>query len=116
MFPIPFYPALPTDICTNGISVRVTQDAQGMWLISFPKCRTILPPKAVRYCPQFSCGWVKFKKQESNSSTLRQLLQQRFFINHCYIGTFNAGREILPCQPTYGAQEPCKIFASTGKM
>ncbi len=61
---VKFYPALPTDIYTNGMPMRVTQDAEGMWLESFPYYTSKLPPKAVHYCPQYNHGWVKYEEQE----------------------------------------------------
>jgi hypothetical protein len=123
MFPVPFCPAQPMDFNANSITLcRVTQDAQGMWFISlFPKATTITLPKAVCYCPQCDRGWIKSEKPDFNNfptfftklcqnifdKTFEDRCNMHFFEDYCNMSCFNTGREILPCQPTYSAQDPC---------
>jgi hypothetical protein len=100
MFPA-LRPAVPISVSMEGLTFRITQDAKGMWSLTIPQYSPT--PRILRYCMYCEIGWILDASKQSGYS---QNVRARY-PGYNSISTFNEGREILSCQPTYSAQEPC---------
>jgi hypothetical protein len=104
----PFIPAQPEDVecIMNHHILTVTQDSQGMW---FMACKELkVPPTQVVYCSECKIGSVVTPTLGPKKNGF--VLTPSFRAITVRLRTFNTGREIFPCQPTYPYH--CPIYTA----